>query len=74
MKAPGEWPDPVMDIERTTKAAQCAALLCGDLRELVRSPNLLLSDIAMQHLADAQNLKANLERLASNLKQMEVKS
>ena len=59
------------DLENATKALQCAALLCEDLRELVRSDNLLLSDIAMQHLADAQNLKANLDRLASNLKQME---
>lgn len=59
------------DLENTTKAAQCAALLCEDLRELVRSDNLLLSDIAMQHLGFAQNLKANLDRLASNLKQME---
>lgn len=59
------------ELENAAKAAQCAALLCDDLRELVRSDNLLLSDIAMQHLADAQNLKANLDRLASNLKQME---
>lgn len=57
------------EFENATKAAQCAALLCDDLRELVRSPNLLLSDIAMQHLADVQNLKANLERLAFNLKE-----
>lgn len=60
-----------MDIENATKAAQCAALLCDDLRELVRSDNLLLSDIALQHLGFAQNLKADLDRLASNLKQME---
>ena len=62
------------DIENATKAVQCAALLCADLYELVRSDNLLLSDIAMEHLADAQNLKARLERIASNLEQMERKS
>ena len=60
------------DLENATKAAQCAALLCDDLRALVRSDNLVLSDVAMNYLADAQNLKANLDRLAFNLKQMEV--
>ena len=58
------------DLENATKAAQCAALLCDDLRALVRSDNLVLSDVAMNYLADAQNLKANLDRLAFNLKQM----
>jgi len=62
------------DLENATKAAQCAALLCDDLRALVRSENLILSDVAMHHMADAQNLKANLDRLAANLKQMEVQS
>jgi len=62
------------NLENATKAAQCAALLCDDLRELVRTENLILSDVAMNHLATAQNLKADLERLAKNIEQMEEKT
>lgn len=61
------------DLENATKAAQCAALLCGDLLALVRSDNPILSDVAMNHLATAQNMKADLDRLAANLEKMESK-
>lgn len=59
-----------LDLEKATKAAQCAELLCSDLLELVRTENLLLWEIAMRHLTSAQNLRAELERLVVNLKQM----
>jgi len=59
------------DLENATKAAQCAELLCGDLRELVKSENLLLSDVALAHLQTATRLRTDLERIAGLLKQME---
>jgi hypothetical protein len=59
------------DLENATKAAQCAALLCDDMIALVSSDNLILSDLAMQHLGFAQNIKADLDRLVANIKQMD---
>ena len=59
------------DLENATKAAQCAALLCEDLRALVSADNLVLSDIALRHLGNAQTLSADLDRLAANLKKMD---
>lgn len=59
------------DLEKAIKAAQCAALLCDDLLALVSTDNLVLSDVAMNNLCNAQNLKANLDHLASNLKKMD---
>jgi len=61
------------DLEKATKASQCAALLCDDLRDLVSTENILLSDIALNHLAIAAKLDADLDHLVSSLAQMKEK-
>ncbi len=60
------------DLEKTTIAAQCAALLCQDLKALVVTDNLILSDVAVKELEIAAAQRIRLERLAANLKQMEA--
>lgn len=59
-----------IDLEKATKAAQCADLLCNDLHDLSKTENLLLWEIATRHLASAQNLRIELARLARYLEQM----
>ena len=59
------------DLENATKAAQAAALLVADLRALMASENLLLSDIALNELGVASLLCGRLQRLQSNLEQMD---
>ena len=61
------------DLEKATKAAQCAELLCQDIRALAATDNLILSDVVMKELEIAASQRIRLERLAANLKQMEVK-
>lgn len=58
------------DLEKATIAAQCAALLCQDLKALVVTDNLILSDVAVKELEIAAAQRIRLERLAANLKQM----
>lgn len=60
------------DIENATKAAQCASLLCDDLRALAVTDNLILSDAVMADIAIAAEMRIRLERIASNLKLMEA--
>lgn len=60
------------DIENAIKAAQCAALLCDDLRALAVTDNLILSDAVMADIAIAAEMRIRLERIASNLKLMEA--
>lgn len=62
------------DLENATKAAQTAALLCSDLHELVKSENLLFSDIAIatEKLEQASELCQYLEQLQDKLKAMET--
>ena len=55
------------DLENATKAAQTAALLHADLAALVRSDNLLLSDIALAEVGIVYGLRVRLERLQANL-------
>ena len=62
-----------IDLENVTKAAQTSELLCKDLAELVKSDNLLLSDIAFAELTIAANLRVRLERLQTNLETMEAR-
>lgn len=62
------------DMEKATKAAQTAELLCKDLAELVKSDNLLLSEMAFAELTIAANLRVRLERLQTNLETMEARS
>jgi len=62
------------DLENATKAAQCAALLVADLKDLVRSDNLLLSDAALADLAIVAAVHIRLQRLQDNLETMEAKS
>ncbi len=59
------------DLENVTKAAQCAALLCSDLRALVCSDNLLLSDATLAELERVTALHIRLQRLQTNLETME---
>lgn len=61
------------DLENATKAAQAADLLCQDLRALANTDSLILSDAIMAELDIAAAQRNRLERIASNLKQMEVK-
>ena len=61
------------DLENATKAAQGADLLCQDLRALAITDNLILSDAVMAELEIAAAQRIRLERIAANLKQMEVK-
>lgn len=60
------------DLENVTKAAQCAALLVADLKDLVRSDNLLLSDAALVELERAAEQQIRLERLKFSLETMEA--
>ena len=59
-----------LDLENTVKAAPTAALLADDLSALVRSDNLLLSDLAVIELGIVTRLRLRLERLQMNLQQM----
>lgn len=57
-----------MDIENTTKAAQCAGLLCDDLTALAKSAkNPFLADLALELQAEALNLRVKLDRAVKNL-------
>jgi hypothetical protein len=62
------------DLENATKAAQGASLLVADLRALMASDNLLLSDIALNELGVASTLCGRLQRLQANLETMEPQS
>lgn len=62
------------EIENATKAAQCASLLCDDLRALIITENPIIHDIAMEHLVLAIQLHAKLDRLANNLKILETQT
>lgn len=62
------------DLENATKAAQSAALLVGDLKDLVGSNNPLLSDAALAALEVATPLLMRLQRLQSNIEVMESRS
>lgn len=61
------------NLENATKAAQCAALLCDDLRALAVTDNLILSDVVMAELEIAVAQRIRLQRLVDNLAQMEEK-
>lgn len=57
-----------MDIENTTKAAQCASLLCGDLTTLAKSAkNPFLADLALELQAEALKIHVKLDRAVNNL-------
>lgn len=55
------------DLENATKAAQTAALLAADLRELIRSDNLLLAELALREAEVVGHLKVRLEMLQALL-------
>lgn len=61
------------DLENAIKAAQCADLLCQDLRALAITDNLILHDAVIAELQIAAAQRIRLERIAANLKQMEAK-
>ena len=61
------------DLENATKAAQCADLLCQDLKALAITDNLILHDAVIAELQIAAAQRIRLERIAANLKQMEAK-
>lgn len=62
------------DLENATKATQGAELLCNDLKALVRTNNLLLSDVALAELEIVAALHLRLQRLQANLETMESQS
>jgi hypothetical protein len=49
--------------ENVTKAAQCAALLVGDVRAITQSSNPLLAEIGLETLKAAADLEQRLKRL-----------
>lgn len=51
------------DLEHATKALHAAQFLISDLRSLVSSENLLLSDIAIRLLTDAAAMADRLDRV-----------
>lgn len=61
------------NLENATKAAQCADLLCQDLKALAITDNLILHDAVIAELQIAAAQRIRLERIAANLKQMEAK-
>jgi hypothetical protein len=54
-----------VDQERIIKASQSANLLDQDLRELVKSENVLLADVALEILHQAAKIEQRLKRLES---------
>lgn len=57
----------IADLENATKAAQTAALLAADLRELIRSDNLLLAELALREAEVVGQIKVRLEMLQALL-------
>lgn len=53
------------DQENLTKAAQTAELLGQDLRELVKSENPLLADIALELLESSSAIEHRIKRIRS---------
>lgn len=53
------------DQESLIKSSQCANLLAQDLRELVKSDNPLLAEIAIEILQQAVLLEQKLSRLVT---------
>ena len=49
--------------ENVTKAAQCAALLVGDVRAITQSSNPLLAEIGLVALLAAADLEQRVKRL-----------
>lgn len=62
------------ELENAIKAVQCVDLLCQDLRALAITDNMILHDAVIAELEIAAAQRIRLERIAANLKQMEVKS
>jgi hypothetical protein len=52
------------DIENVIKASQTANLLFSDLRDIVSSENMLLSDMAVEMIEVVSKVEKKLERLA----------
>jgi hypothetical protein len=52
-----------IDKERATKAAHTAAMLRDDLRDLARSDNALLAELAIAHLEIAARLELAVRRI-----------
>lgn len=60
------------NLENATKATQCAALLCDDLKSLEASTDsLILADVVKAEFAAAFGQLARLERLARTIGKME---
>jgi hypothetical protein len=55
------------DIENVTKALHSSQFLVSELQTLVKSENVLLSELAYRELANAAATRTNLERLVSLL-------
>ena len=59
------------DQEKLVKSSQMANLLVQDLRELVKSDNPLLGDIAIEILQQAVQIEQRLNRIKSTTQSLE---
>lgn len=55
------------DVENTTKAHHSAQFLVSELRELMKTDNLLLSELALRELEAAVDIEIHLKRILSGL-------
>ncbi|MDX8400698.1 MAG: hypothetical protein R8K20_10695 [Gallionellaceae bacterium] len=53
------------DQENVVKSSQCANLLVQDLREMVKSANPLLAELALEILQQAVQIEQRLNRIDS---------
>ena len=60
------------DLENAIKTEQGANLLIQDLRELLKTDNLLLSELALKNLEQAVAIETNMKRIVSILKNQET--
>lgn len=56
------------DIENATKALHSAQFLVSELRALVKTDNLLLSELALRDLEAAVEIETHLKRILTGLK------
>lgn len=55
------------DIENATKALHSAQFLVSELRALVKTDNLLLSELALRDLESAVEIETHLNRILTGL-------
>lgn len=63
-----------VDLENAIKSEQTANLLIQDLRQLLKTPNLLLSELTLKNLEQAVAIETNLKRIVQALQSNEGKT